>query len=255
MKVFSWRRVRYPGGSRPVVPDSHFPIIGGRCGRPYLLAFMFLLRASAAAMGQATHITVPARETLLRFVYQWGEESALGNLRTRPMRPEDVEVRFWQGFGIAGTWGTVLRRRNDQWQAWRVVVQPCPVALPITVGDTISEATLAQYRSQARKTCGRRWEDTLRAATVFLADTVGLYPLRLGSIEVFWQDLKSHGLLELPPRVPRTWMMIDGHTYVVEVRRGSDYRGSVIEDTTPESRADSLVQDLAGMVDRVSDPR
>lgn len=43
----------------------------------------------------------------------------------------------------------------------------------------------------------------------------------------------------------------DGHTYVVEVRRGGDYRASVIEQTKPESRADTLVQRLAALVQRV----
>jgi hypothetical protein len=50
----------------------------------------------------------------------------------------------------------------------------------------------------------------------------------------FWQEVKREGLLELPPRVARAWMMTDGLTYVVEVRRGDDYRASEIEYTKPE---------------------
>jgi hypothetical protein len=88
-------------------------------------------------------------------------------------------------------------------------------------------------------------------AAVFEADTVGLYPLMSADYEAFWQNLKQNGLLELPPQVPRKWMMVDGHTYVVEVRRGSDYRASVIENTKPESRADTLVQRLAAMMECV----
>jgi hypothetical protein len=124
------------------------------------------------------------------------------------------------------------------------------VYLPIPVGDTITPAALASYREHARKTCGDPTRDTLPAATIFMADTVALYSLAQGDYESYWQELKREGLLELPPEVPRNWMMVDGHSYVVEVRRGGDYRVSVIEHTTPETRADTVVQRLAGLIRR-----
>jgi hypothetical protein len=192
----------------------------------------------------------PGRETLLRFTQEWGRESALGELSMRSMGASDVEVRFWGGYGLFGTSAMVLRRTGDVWQAWRAEVQPCPVVLPMPVGDTVSERTLTYYRREARKTCGDRRSDTLSAAAMFRADTVGLYPLPSADYEAYWQELKQNGLAQLPPEVHRGWMMLDGHTYVVEVRRGNDYRASVIEHTKPESRADTLVQRLAALIRR-----
>ena len=220
--------------------------------RAHLFAALLLLQAPATATGQATHISAPPRETLLSFVYEWSEESALHNLRTLSMGPDDVEVRFWQGFGLAGTWATVLRRRAGQWQAWRAQVQRCFAMLPPAVADTMSQRTRASYRRQARRACRDPRADTLAVALMLSADPVALYPLGAGDYEAFWQGLKAQGILELPPSVPRTWLMLDGHTYVVEVRRGGDYRASVIEHTRPEVRADTLVQHLAQMVDRIS---
>jgi hypothetical protein len=209
---------------------------------------LLLWLAPAASRAQATHIMVPVRETLLQFTQDWGRESALGDLTTRVMGSSDVELRFWGGFGLGGTSATVLRRTDDTWRAWRAEVQRCPVFLPVAVGDTVSTTTLAAYRQQARRNCGDRRPDTLSSATVFYADTMALYPLADANYEDFWQKLKREGILELPPQVPRSWRMLDGYTYVVEVRRGNDYRASVIEHTRPESRADSLVQHLAELI-------
>ena len=205
----------------------------------------------AQGVAQATHATAPADDVLLQFTQEWGRESALGDLTKRSMAPSDVEVRFWGGYGLFGTSALVLRRTGDVWQAWRALVQGCPVVLPVPVGDTVSDSTLAFYRREARKNCGHPQADTLPATMVFQADAVGLYPLASAGYEAYWQELKRNGLLELPPRVPRKWFMTDGHTYVVEVRRGGDYRASVIEQTKPESRADTLVQRLAALVQRV----
>jgi hypothetical protein len=85
---------------------------------------------------------------------------------------------------------------------------------------------------------------------MIVVDTVALHQLPRADYEAFWQELKTEGILELPPRVPRSWMMLDGLTYVVEVRRGNDYRASAIEHTKPEGRADSLVQRLATLMQR-----
>ena len=59
------------------------------------------------------------------------------------------------------------------------------------------------------------------------------------------------GLFTLPTKVPRTWMMLDGHTYVLEVRRGQVYRASEIEDLEkPEVPADATIRRIAMMLRR-----
>ena len=154
---------------------------------------LLLLFWPGNANAQAKHMMVPVRNLLLDFTREWGRESPLGDLAMIPMASEDVEVRFWGGYGIVGTSATVLRRIRGSWRAWRVEVQPCPVYLPIPVGDTITPAALAVYREQARKTCGDHRSDTLSAATVFIGDTLGLYPLGKRNYEAFWQELKRQG--------------------------------------------------------------
>ena len=60
-----------------------------------------------------------------------------------------------------------------------------------------------------------------------------------------WAGAVDDGVLELPPSVEREWVMLDGHTYVVEVREGDSYRTSVIAHTEPEVEADRQVQAVA----------
>ena len=212
-------------------------------------ALLFWLTPSQAA-AQATHVMAPRDPSLLEFTRDWGRESVLGDLAARTMRSDDVEVRFWSGFGLFGTSGTVLRRSDGRWRAWQADIHSCQMGLPISVGDTLSAHSRALYREQARKRCGDRSWDTLSAASMIVVDTVALRELPSADYEAFWQELKREGILELPPRVPRTWMMVDGLTYVCEVRRGNDYRGSEIEHTKPEGGPDSLVQRLAALIER-----
>ena len=215
-----------------------------------LSGILILLFPFTQPRAQATHLTAPPRDYLLTITQAWGRESSLGDLTATPMDADDVELRFWQGYGLVGTWGLNLRRRQGVWAGWRAVIQRCPIMVPIPVGDTLSPAGREVYRQRARAVCGDRSRDRLSAGWVIDADTVALYPLsRAAEYEAFWQALKAEGVLELPPRVPRTWRMRDGHTYVIEVRRGGDYRGSVIEHARrPEARADTLVQSLGSLV-------
>jgi len=199
---------------------------------------------------QATHVIAPPDPSLLEFTREWGRESVLGDLVARAMSRDDVELRFWRGFGLFGTEGTVLRRSGGRWLAWQADIHSCQMGLPISVGDTLSAQSRVFYREQARKRCGDRSWDTLSAASMIVVDTVALRELPSADYEAFWQELKREGILALPPRVPRTWMMVDGLTYVFEVRRGDDYRGSEIEHTKPEGRPDSLAQRLAALFER-----
>ena len=215
-----------------------------------LTAALIFFLMPAKSRAQATHVVVPLEPSLVSFTREWGRESVLEDLVTRQMGQRDVEVRFWSGFGLVGTSGTVLRRSAGRWMAWQADIQSCQLGLPIPVGDTLSARSRARYRDQARRRCGDRSWDSLDAWSMIVVDTVALHQLPRADYEAFWQELKTEGILELPPSVPRSWMMLDGLTYVVEVRRGNDYRASEIEHTKPEGRADSLVQRLATLMQR-----
>jgi hypothetical protein len=70
-----------------------------------------------------------------------------------------------------------------------------------------------------------------------------------------WDALVDARLFRLPPAVPRSWVMMDGRTYVLEVRRGAEYRASVIEHTSPpETAGDRVVRAIAALVRRAVPP-
>ena len=84
-----------------------------------------------------------------------------------------------------------------------------------------------------------------RGALIFNADTLAITALEAESrtIERAWDSAVREGLLTLPPMVSRTWRMMDGFSYVIEVRRGAEYRASSIEHVDkPEAPADAEVQ-------------
>jgi len=215
------------------------------------------------ADAQTTRIIADSSSYLLRVTQHWSRESALGALTERRMAAEDIEVRLWQGYGLGGTWGFVLRREQGRWSAVRVDIVTCTYRVPIPVGDTLTPPSLARYQRLAIARCDEHdpGEGEPPPGTygwsVISADTVGIVPLRFTSAaSELWSDLVRAGITELPTRVPRSWIMVDGCTYVVELRRAHEYRASVIEYTSPPATgADSLVQSVAAIFDRLSQRR
>jgi hypothetical protein len=68
-----------------------------------------------------------------------------------------------------------------------------------------------------------------------------------------WSALVRAGIDSLPRAVPRATMMLDGHGYVVELRRGNSYTASEIRnERVPSVRADSVVQRLAELIEPLS---
>jgi len=214
------------------------------------------------AHAQATSVIAPPGDYLLRLTQHWGRVSPLGALVERHMGAGDVEVRLWQGYGLGGTWGTVLRREAGHWRGWHARVVGCSYRVPIPVGDTLTPPSIRRYQGLAKVRCAERNAGEAEAPpgtygwSVISTDTVGVVPLAsttaLGEV---WGDLVRAGVPTLPPRVPRSWMRTDGHTYLVEVRRGGEYRASVIEHTSPpETGADSVVQAVAAIFARLPRP-
>ena len=62
----------------------------------------------------------------------------------------------------------------------------------------------------------------------------------------------SAGVLQLPRRVKRTRTMDDGITFVVELRRGDEYRAAEIEELErPDVEADTQVKQIYDAVRRL----
>jgi hypothetical protein len=106
---------------------------------------------------------------------------------------------------------------------------------------------LRQFVADARKQCGASRGDVTRGARIISADTIEVESLRVASavIDTAWTRAVRAGLLTLPAQVEREWIMMDGFTYVIELRYGNRYRAVEIEHVEkPEVVADAVVQEV-----------
>lgn len=212
---------------------------------PFTAWFAMLLLLPRVTHSQATVVSAPASDFLLTITRDWARSSPLGDLRERVFAPADLEVRAWEGYGLTRTVGIILRRERDVWRAWFAVVQTCSTTVPISVGDTASPPTRARFQREARANCAASMDNVGRGGRVFSVDTLTLIPMEATGqlIERTWNGAMGAGLLTLPPAVPRKTLMLDGSTYVVEVRRGNEYRASIIQRVNPpEVEVDAQVQ-------------
>ena len=115
------------------------------------------------------------------------ELAGVPELRKTVVGEEDVEVRFWHGFGLSNLEGVILRRNAGRWSAFH-----------IEADDYIEphSATIKQ-----------------------------LSPPKSG-MESLWNKLNTLGLLTLPDasEIHCDVSVIDGESYVVEINQNHKYR-------------------------------
>jgi len=213
--------------------------------RHLVRALLLTIGISTPLHAQARRVVEPGDNYLLRVTREWGRSSALGDLKAAPLAPGAIEVRFWGGYGLGGTQGVILRRDGRRWTAHRAIVASCSLVVPFEV--VLDSASLPRYRAEARRNCG---VPTAKTGHVVRVDTVAVVPVDApthAELDRLWRDAVALGLLDLPPEVDRgNRISLDGHTYVVEVRRGAEYRASVIRHVrVPEVPADTRVQALS----------
>jgi hypothetical protein len=113
----------------------------------------------------------------------------------------------------------------------------------------MTDAQRAAYEQLALKNCDRNPRPPEGSAYLVTAYRLRLQPARLdGNLNNLWSQITSNGLAELPPSIQRDWIMMDGHTFVVEFRTAGEYRASVIECTKPEVPADTQVQRIGTLL-------
>jgi hypothetical protein len=186
--------------------------------------------APSTATGQQRRWQDMPTDYLAFITERWGlVDRRLGLLRWKDIRPGDIELRFWAGYGLVGTGAILLNRTGGQWTARRVRVRGCWLALPPSVADTMSLATRERYEAEARRRCDEPRIDTLSVASVLTSDTLVIETVATAAdLARVWEDIVAAGLLRLPTSVHRSAMMFDGHSWVVEVRLGQEYRLSSI---------------------------
>lgn len=206
------------------------------------------------SFGQAKAVSVPPEPSLLNLTTSWSRASTLGDLREARTRSDHLELRVWRGFGPSETRSVILRRTNGRWSASLARVIRCEIQISRSVGDTASGTTMRRYVAEARRNCGASVVDVRAGSQIIAADTLVVQEIDAPetTIEAAWNDALSAGLLELPVRVKRERAIDDGMTYVVELRRGDEYRAAEIEHLEhPEVKADSLVKRVHAAVQRI----
>lgn len=209
---------------------------------------------SRAGLGQAHIASAPSEPSLLSITREWSRASSLGDLPELKTPSDYLELRVWGGYGFGRTQGTVLRRSNGHWSAFVAQVRRCAIQIPNTVGDTASAATMHRYVVQARRQCDTALTDVGAGMRVITADTLAVDSLSVAeaAIESAWTAAVGAGVLQLPPRIKRDSLPSSDFTYVVELRRGGEYRASEIEYMDPPpTGADRQVQQVYAIASRV----
>ena len=197
-----------------------------------------------AGIAQARVVSEPAEPSLLPLTRGWSRASSLGDLREAKTGLDHLELRVWAGYDTSTTQAIVVRRAGGRWSAFVARVLRCELQIPLAVGDTASPRTMQSFVAEARRHCGVPVTNAGAGVRIITADTVVVAQLALpdSSIEQAWTAAVQAGALEMHGRV-RHASPGDGLTYVVEVRRGSEYRASEIERTDPpETEADRQLQ-------------
>jgi|SRR5436190_5954073 len=200
---------------------------------------------SSVVQAQATDISAPSNSYLLGISQRWGRTSPLGDLVRDARDSTDVEVRLWGGYGLAGTAGVILRRRAGKWSAFSAQVHECsmPVTSEETLEETLTEARMTELEARARRGC----PDDSSEGTFTSVHWLTLHALPLSSpMSDVWSQLVDAGVLRVPPDPHSKWVMLDGFTYVLEVRVGNTYRASVLPQAESSTEnADLIVRAVA----------
>jgi hypothetical protein len=175
------------------------------------LAILVFALVPHVVLAQATTIEEPEPRGIMdEFGRLLGIHHLIGDLRTKSMADSALELRFWSiGWSSSGL--RLQRAANGDWLAQRIIIGN-PHSARI---DSIPLLTA---------------RDTQR-------------------MDSMWNALVELGVDSLPTHVPRKWMMVDGHRYIYELRRGQVYRAVMIEHVDkPEVPADDAIKRIARVV-------
>lgn len=116
---------------------------------------------------------------------------------------------------------------------------------------------MLRLAAETRRQCGTIVTDVAAGAQIITTDSLVVDQLDVpdAAIEGAWTAALRAGVAELPGRVERNRDVGDAFMYVVEFRRGADYRASVIEHVErAEAEADRQINDVYVAVSRVLPP-
>ena len=179
---------------------------------------------------------------IVRVTQRWGASAFIGALPTRPMGADDVELRVWGGYGLGSTRGVILRRTDGRWQAWRAQVVRCVLEISKSHRSSAPFPTDSMLAAEARRNCSR---PAAGGGSYMQADTLALTQVDARNAAFVWDSVVRAGVLDLPPRIRRNWIMVDGFAIVIETRHGASYRASRFEAIgQPETTADTAARQI-----------
>jgi hypothetical protein len=229
------------------------PIFRGM-GYQTLLALTVSVLCTRESLGQARVVSAPSAPSLLNLTGNWARASMLGDLRDLRVQRDHIELRVWHGYGSSETQAIVLRRADAHWSAFLARVIRCEIQIPAAAYDTASAVTMRSFVAEAKRNCGRSVTDVSAGSRIIAADTLVVERIDVpeAEIEKAWADAQQAGVLQLPSRVKRAMTRDDGVTYVIELRRGDEYRASEIEHVEPaEVDVDSQIKRLYAALQRL----
>jgi len=126
-------------------PDRHVSAV--------LLRILILVCSTTAGSISGAWAVQSPEPRLIGYAREAGAQAGLPNLEAAALDSGEVEVRLWDGFGLSGIRGLILRRTGGQWQALRVEpgvnshgYQVHPIADRVSWGERWSEAVAAGLR-------------------------------------------------------------------------------------------------------------
>ena len=155
------------------------------------------------------------------------------------------------------TEAVVIRRDAGRWSAFHARVLRCEMKIARSVGDTASRVTMQQLVAQTRRQCGVSITDVGPGDQLLTTDTLIVDRLGVADslIERAWTVAERAGASELPARVRRNRVPQDDRNYVVELRRGDNYRASAIEQVEPpENDVDRKIQEIRAALNALRPP-
>lgn len=213
---------------------------------------------SRVGSAQARVSSEPREPSLLNITRQWSRASILGDLRELKTGSDYLELRVWGGYGLTmPTQAVVIRREAGHWSAFLARVLRCEMKILRSVGDTASRATMQRLVAETRRRCGVSATDVGAGTQVIATDSLIVERLSVSDslIERAWIASEQAGATRLPPSVKRNSIADDNFNYVIELRRGNDYRASAIEHTqAPENDADRTIQTMYAAVNGLLSP-
>jgi len=221
------------------------------------LAVAILGSFAAVGLGQARVVTAPPEPSLLNLTDGWSRASSLGDLRELKTASDHIELRVWAGFGMMSTQGVVLRRAGGQWTAFLATVRRCEIQIPKSVADTASRATMQYYVAEARRQCATPRAEVGAGARIITADTLVVEHLDVSDslIADAWEAAVRAGVSQLPGSVRRDASTSSDFTYVVELRRGNEYRASQVDHVeAAEAAADRHVREVYAAISSILPP-